>query len=415
MKIANLYKGLVGNWDFNFDSISENDNGIAYYKFDGNAEDSSGSNDGTVIQGSFSDGIFTQAFQTNQIGDAIQLPPLLEVNTTNIWCISLWFYYIFNGIGTNYGRILVNDGILIYNSFDHTLNFIIGGELIETGLLLHPTYTNKWSHLVIVKDLQNIKIYFNDTLIVDTSIIISPEATSVVYIGNDSTLTRTFEGSIDELKIYDRVLVDAEVNLLFTKNRLPKSFQDKSVNKNVLVNNGATFTDNQYGEENSAILFDGIEDYLSLGTVYNDLTNNFTLCAWIKPNLNSTINGRIISRRKAPTQWDWYLVNSDSVGDLAFYDGSTVFRSNSGGISDLNDGEWHFVSVILDGGNSRFYADGVLGSSTFSPSIQQTNTETYIGISFPGGVSFDGSMESVRIFNRALSEQEVKKLYETKK
>ena len=84
------------------------------------------------------------------------------------------------------------------------------------------------------------------------------------------------------------------------------------------------------------------------------------------------------------------------------------------GISDevLNDGDWHKVDFGTDAQKVYFYIDSKL--QTQQPKLGSTFGENYItfvnrGALWPG---FKGSIDDIRIYNRALSEAEVAALYE---
>jgi hypothetical protein len=81
----------------------------------------------------------------------------------------------------------------------------------------------------------------------------------------------------------------------------------------------------------------------------------------------------------------------------------------------LSDGAWyHFASVYdFDKKEIRLYFNGkLIGSCPYDKPIVSNNEDLYFGASFPGGQEyFRGDLDEIRIFNRALDDNEVIALY----
>jgi hypothetical protein len=79
---------------------------------------------------------------------------------------------------------------------------------------------------------------------------------------------------------------------------------------------------------------------------------------------------------------------------------------------------WHFVGYVYVGGTSvAVYYDGQSQVGAISQSLSTTLTATSIigGESSSGANSFNGQIDDVRIYNRALSASEVQALYNAEK
>src|SRR3989344_4561761 len=165
------------------------------------------------------------------------------------------------------------------------------------------------------------------------------------------------------------------------------------------------------GVAGQALKFDGTNDWINAGSAGSTLTDNFTLSAWIKTSIK-TQDDRIIARRSgASIQWDFM---KDSSSRLAMYTGTTYTAVPT---NTIDDGGWHLATVVINGSSSRFYADGLPIGSTFSPTITAQAVNTEIG-SFQSGVAstlFQGSIDEVRVYDRALSAGEVLQLYNATK
>jgi len=88
-------------------------------------------------------------------------------------------------------------------------------------------------------------------------------------------------------------------------------------------------------------------------------------------------------------------------------------------ISDINDGNWHFLVITRNSSNNIFsmYIDGNI-EATMTDEGRNLNsgmdTSLEIGIwakESYGGV-FNGNIDDIRIYNRALSESEIQQLYQ---
>ena len=161
---------------------------------------------------------------------------------------------------------------------------------------------------------------------------------------------------------------------------------------------GPTYNPGFYSQ---AIDLDGIDDYVDCGDDSSfDITGSITLSALIKGTFNSGWDP-IITKG-----YDWML--SRGIGDEA-----TFFCIGVGsviGSTNINDDQWHHVAGVYNGSSLYLYVDGGLDASgSASGSLSFSAPNVYIGGS--PTQSFNGLIDDVRIYDRALSEDEVKTLY----
>jgi len=165
------------------------------------------------------------------------------------------------------------------------------------------------------------------------------------------------------------------------------------------------------GQFDGALYFDGDGDYVDCGNDSSlNLTNNFSISAW----LNSDNTGPVlpICKGNVPA-WEsggaYSILCIPSNGILAFYvrDSSNTEYGYATTAVSLN--EWtHIVGTFSNGDiivykNGSFAAEGNLGA----PTIHCNDGSFAIGAEGDGGMSFDGVIDDVRIYDRALSEAEV--------
>lgn len=180
-----------------------------------------------------------------------------------------------------------------------------------------------------------------------------------------------------------------------------------------LIGNSTLDLTNMSFDSNAKINFDGTNDYISCGTLSLDFSQGIT--AEVVANFTNTGtwqrlfdfgNGagsdNILFARYSSTNYLWFGI---------YNGGSSVSINTAGGI--INNQTCHYV-VTVDGSIAYVYRDGVLiNSGTFATvptTISRTNC--YIGKSNWADSYFQGDIPVVKMYNRALSAQEVKQNYQ---
>ena len=143
-----------------------------------------------------------------------------------------------------------------------------------------------------------------------------------------------------------------------------------------------------------------------------DITNEITLSAWVKTNDcgNSDHNPYIVKG-----DYSYGLKHTDT-NELEFYikgDGDTWYLPHYAVDGSFN-GTWHHLAGTYDGSQVKLYVDGVLeDTEDFVGSIETDTTHLYIGEEIERTYRYyDGVIDDVRIYNRALSAHEVAQLAE---
>lgn len=186
---------------------------------------------------------------------------------------------------------------------------------------------------------------------------------------------------------------------------------DESGNGNNGTVNGAALTTDRLGNANGAYSFDGVDDYVNIGS-NSSLTPSFvTLSTWFKSA--STSNGMIIYRTHAYGY------------QIGMGDGKIAFRAYTGtGVSDdllfitsstYNDNQWHNAVLTYDGNNFKCYIDGTLLNTIPKVSSGLYYVGNYCTISKDGpsgSMYFNGYIDDTKIYNRALNTCEVEALYD---
>ena len=184
---------------------------------------------------------------------------------------------------------------------------------------------------------------------------------------------------------------------------------DRSGNENHGRIYGAKWVDSGTGY---ALLFDGVDDHVDCGTGETlDITGPITLQAWIQPTA---------ANRGEP------LIAGKHFSSYALtYYGSAYWYISSGGNNSwgpVKIKEWSHLTGSFDGESLRFYINGLEVSSSKSK-FSSVNPGGRFLLGFMsahpnsvdpktrGGDFFPGIIDSVKVYNRALSESEILEEY----
>lgn len=193
--------------------------------------------------------------------------------------------------------------------------------------------------------------------------------------------------------------------------------QDESGNNHSADLVGATWTND--GVRGGCLYFDGDND--SVKVLQNGLyPNHWTWSAWFKCS-DTSHWGYVVTDRNNDGQDNkddrYEIIGIDESGCLCVYvaDGShndgDIARITQGQLS-IATGEWYMVSVTFDGSAIDVYLNDSL-VATESRTIVAFDADSRIGI---GGQAnnrhhFEGLIDEVRFYDRALSATEIVKLY----
>ena len=164
--------------------------------------------------------------------------------------------------------------------------------------------------------------------------------------------------------------------------------------------------DSSWVESHKLVLdFDGINDYVAIPTnsMLPSANSAYTLEAWIKPDSTGALGivgwGNWGSSNQANAL---RLSGSDQLVNYWWGNDLAVTSGN------LADGRWHHVAATFDGSTRRIFVDGVQkGFDTpTGHNVASTISNARIG-STNNGEYYDGAIDNVGIWNRALSQLEI--------
>ncbi|MHC4499185.1 MAG: LamG-like jellyroll fold domain-containing protein, partial [Planctomycetota bacterium] len=147
------------------------------------------------------------------------------------------------------------------------------------------------------------------------------------------------------------------------------------------------------GRIGKALDFDGLNDHVEVPGLTNPV--NMTYALWVKAN---SLSGNYNTLLEFGNDDPWFGIRYS--GKIEFYNCVTSSYP-------ITIGQWHHIAVTSDGAQSIIYIDGA-ACGTGPPNTQ---SGTGLGIGYhDGDAHFDGLIDDVHIYNRALSEEEVRAL-----
>lgn len=192
---------------------------------------------------------------------------------------------------------------------------------------------------------------------------------------------------------------------------------DESGNGNHGFVNGPVLCADRFGNEQSAYYFDGIDDEIIVGNSSNLNPSAITIAFWIMPQELTCFDTFITKGGNAQysgqtSQYTLYYCSLLRYLSIDYYYSNYQYFSNS----PLNTDTWQFVVMTHSGTTVKFYINGNLDNeiTNASPMANPTAQDLYIGTeeNHRSDLFYHGIMDDIRIYNRALAQEEVTALYQ---
>ncbi len=191
---------------------------------------------------------------------------------------------------------------------------------------------------------------------------------------------------------------------------------DASGNSKNGVAAGVTSTTNRFGVTASAYQFGPADAAVTVASLASTNLTALTLSAWVKPT--ALVENYIINK------WEAFDSSLADYNLCLLSDQRVLFGNGRHGsaqaittTSSLSLGQWyHIVATVDSAGAATIWVDGVSrAAGNILPLVPPAAVPVRIGqeVTSGGGIidSFDGCIDDVRIYNRALSQSEVQQLY----
>lgn len=191
-------------------------------------------------------------------------------------------------------------------------------------------------------------------------------------------------------------------------------------------NNDGTITgaDNERGKLGQSLTFNGSSDYIQAAdSVSLSIIGNMSIAAWVKP-VALPASGAFMSlvtkydgTGGSPGGYDFRLSNVAGTQKIGFITRSTTADGGGDVNYTLPLGKWSLFVGTYDGANSKMYVNGVFVGQVTN-TVNPANNTKLLNIGKFGlyegselGRYFNGSLDDVRIYERAITANDVAQLY----
>jgi len=423
-------------------SLYSNANLEAYFRFEGNSNDTTGVYNGTDTNASYNSsyGKFGQGVSFSGNG-YINLPNY-DMEITNGYTIVAWIktsktgaiQAIFSndiGLGSNRGwQFRINsDNTLGAIGFNSTNAYIANSTYVVTD--------GNWHHVAMVYGNSLVKAYIDGKMVSSSSAAATSNnpTSGTSYIGADLTSNQTiinkFTGYIDDVALFNTSLTDSDIEGLangFGRNfgeyigagsgttKLLVHFDGNSSDYSGNGNNGSDTNITYglgYGRFGQGASFNGSSSYISIPNASFPWGANYiTISLWFKYSGTSGAQS--------------FLMVSPSSGNSGlwlYHDNTNLKFAKNQGTQDITyaytrDTNWHnFIVTSSNSDGLKMYLDGrfVASDAADTAVIADPSQPVFAGAYNDGGsvnnFYYNGSMDELVVENRVWTQQEIKKYY----
>ena len=444
---------------------------VALWSAEGHAGDSAGNNHGKLKGGvGFAPGKVGRAFKLDGKDDYVDFGNPKALQITGSQTIAMWVRFdrvdvrqsvlhkAYGGEGTIHldkdptGELTYRYGssgsdgepycscTTFGDAGDHVGRFMMGRRVVH-GLVVRElkVHTLKktgikartWTHIAVVRDLKarRLRWYVNGALVVEADVTVGQAKASDQPLRIGKGDLANFGGLIDEVGIWNRPLTAEEVRAVYgltaqAFNPLADGLvslwtgdghaKDSVGSNHGKVGNGGTYAADRHGNREGAFLFRREGGFVTIPDSDElDTDEAFTLSCWVKAKSRV---GHLIVKYKDARQADYAIDLDGHGGRLHFgaYHREAKVSVYSRLLMPVN--QWVHVAATFDRGVVRLYLNGKLEAEDRSAAVKQTNPNEYehdditIGAWWQRG-TFDGPMDDVAIWGRALSAEEVRGVF----
>ncbi|NCC26607.1 MAG: PEGA domain-containing protein, partial [Gammaproteobacteria bacterium] len=179
------------------------------------------------------------------------------------------------------------------------------------------------------------------------------------------------------------------------------------------TNHGAIPTEDRFGIPGAALSFNGRSDYISVPSHPDfNLGGDYSFSLWINQRSAQPGGFRLIDKATAGRCDGWNLDTYDSAPGRS----GRAIRMNVGcpwstsATTHALD-EWNHIAVSVKDRKATFFLNGRANGSGAVAGTPRNTLDLFIGSAHYSAHFFQGKMDDVRIYNRALSEAEIQQLY----
>jgi chitodextrinase len=176
-------------------------------------------------------------------------------------------------------------------------------------------------------------------------------------------------------------------------------------------NNGTLFGPSwaPTGKSGGALSFDGVDDLVTVADAASlDLSTGMTLEAWVRPTTNASWR-TVVTKEQAGNLVYGLFSNSDTTQPSSIVSiGSNPIQDIVRAPGALALSTWQHLATTYDGSTLRLYVDGVqVGTRTVSGAMPNSTGPLQIGGNRVWSEWFQGQIDDLRVYSRALSAAEI--------
>jgi subtilisin family serine protease len=386
--------------------------------------DSAGNHDGSVEGASWTaSGKYGSALDFDGTNDLVKVADAADLDLTKTFTLEAWVKP--DSLSSPIRAVLAkaeNPGTglsgyqLLPNFTGKPTGYVANAG--KVAIFAGPTAlpTSQWSHLAFSSDGTTLRLYVDGQQVATASAIDAAPTAAALEIGHNQVSNGYFDGLIDEVRIYDVPLSQAQIQVdrdapvaeaAYSFNEGSGATLGDSAGNHDGTVEGASWTGS--GKYGAALDFDGTNDWVKVADAAElDLTKTFTLEAWVKPDSLSSPARAVLAKAENPgTGLSGYQLLASFAGDPAGYVANAGKVAIFGGSTALPTGQWSHLAFSSDGTTLRLYVDGSQVATAAAIEAAGTAGPLRIGHNPVSNGYFDGLIDEVRVYDVALSEGQI--------
>ena len=400
---------------------------------------------GTASNVTYATGKFGNAAVFSSSGSSILSVPR-SFSAASSYSVSAWMKHTLSSgytFMTFFWQNLGTDEIAFF--YEGDTDKIILRHKFKTNSDVEYTFSSRptgWNHYAATFNGSTGTIYVNGTQVASSALDPKADINNTVYVGGGYTYNYNYyyrDGEFDQVRFFNTALPQAAITALYNETTTTATYDyveyegpnpnsiayykmsdatDQLGNYNGTASNVNFNTEGKFG---FAGAFNGSSSYIDTSGLLSlfGSKNTNTVSLWFK---TTTTNYSTLFSDYASTSLNNSidLNGSGNIEVFTRYSNTTSTISTTSG--NYNDGNWHNVVHVVDtsGLTSTLYIDGSqIGSSVSISSNSWNGAATqkvtigalYYTVGSFYQAFFNGSIDQVRIFDRALDSGEVTQLY----
>jgi hypothetical protein len=330
---------------------------------------------------------------TNTFGSGVYLGIMEKINSTSI-----------GFVGPELGLWGSTPSLSFENSVYENGNEVVDEDLDKVAAL------GQSYRVSIVKYGDKYRLYLDDELIKEYPV---RGTTAYFHFAAFHDQDQPFTAYVDNVRVLRNSSVDLSRGLVAHYPFEGNSSDVSGHGNHATVYGGASLGIDRHGMSGKAYSFDGDGDYLSANLANALRGTELTISAWVNM-LYPGVGGRypFIIHAKGAENAETFSMGIESDWVEVWGAGRSLYFSES---RRLNSGQWAMLTASLNEDALSYYVNGQLNETTSAGTAKSLDLSNISIGAREGNDFWNGSIDEVRIYDRALTAAEVAALYELEK